>query len=392
MLALPRFYRPFVAYGVIIAVLCGAVALFFPEWLHRLFSSDEFMPHATCYLRNPQMIRLHVTSDMVIGLSYVSISCTLAFLVWKASRDIPFHWMFLAFGLFIITCGFTHFMEVWTVWKPLYWLAGYVKAICAIASIATAIALFPLLPQIFALLQEVKLSGRRGADLEIANQELEAFAYSVSHDLRAPLRAMRGLSDALVEDHIKEISLPAQDYLNKINEAAGRMDELIKDILELSRVSRGTFDLTAVEIGAAVQAAKAQLTDDTERSGAVIRVESDLGKVRANPALLTQVIANLLSNSIKFMTPGRKPEIAISSRSDASSVTVTVADNGIGIEPEYQPRIFKMFERLHPSEVYPGTGIGLTIVQKAMARMNGSIALDSTPGQGTHFHIKLPLA
>jgi signal transduction histidine kinase len=381
-----------VAYGVIIAVLCGAVALFFPEWLHRLFSSDEFMPHATCYLRNPQMIRLHVTSDMVIGLSYVSISCTLAFLVWKASRDIPFHWMFLAFGLFIITCGFTHFMEVWTVWKPLYWLAGYVKAICAIASIATAIALFPLLPQIFALLQEVKLSGRRGADLEIANQELEAFAYSVSHDLRAPLRAMRGLSDALVEDHIKEISLPAQDYLNKINEAAGRMDELIKDILELSRVSRGTFDLTAVEIGAAVQAAKAQLTDDTERSGAVIRVESDLGKVRANPALLTQVIANLLSNSIKFMTPGRKPEIAISSRSDASSVTVTVADNGIGIEPEYQPRIFKMFERLHPSEVYPGTGIGLTIVQKAMARMNGSIALDSTPGQGTHFHIKLPLA
>src|SRR6185369_7531199 len=114
-------------YGLIIAAGVGLTLCLFPNIVHGLFRSDEFMPHATCYLRNPQMILLHVSSDLVIGISYVCISTTLGYLVWKASRDIPFHWMFLAFGLFIVTCGFTHFMEVWTVWKPVYWLAGYVK-------------------------------------------------------------------------------------------------------------------------------------------------------------------------------------------------------------------------------------------------------------------------
>src|SRR5215472_19020672 len=109
------------------------------------------MPHATCYLRNPRIIALHVTSDLLIGFAYVAISSTLAWLVYKSSRDIPFHWMFLAFGAFIVTCGFTHFMEVCTVWKAVYWLAGWVKVICAAASVATAIALYRLVPQIFAL-------------------------------------------------------------------------------------------------------------------------------------------------------------------------------------------------------------------------------------------------
>lgn len=119
--------NPFIRWGLIIAsavLLCGVL---FPDFVRGLLRADQFMPHATCYLRNPSIIFLHVTSDLLIGLSYVSISTTLAFLVHKASKDIPFHWMFLAFGLFIITCGFTHFMEVWTVWQAVYWLAGYVK-------------------------------------------------------------------------------------------------------------------------------------------------------------------------------------------------------------------------------------------------------------------------
>src|SRR5882724_11896251 len=116
------------------------------------------------------MIWLHVTSDLFIGLAYVSISSTLAYMVYRASRNIPFHWMFLAFGLFIVSCGFTHFMEVWTVWRPVYWLAGYVKVITAVASVVTAIALFPLVPKIFQLINAVKVSEDRRVKLVAANR------------------------------------------------------------------------------------------------------------------------------------------------------------------------------------------------------------------------------
>src|SRR5215472_8844191 len=139
-------------YGVVLAAGLAAVVLVSPGALRGLLRADQFMPHATCYLRNPGIIALHVTSDLLIGLAYVAISSTLGWLVYRSSQDIPFQWMFLAFGLFIITCGFTHFMEVWTVWHAVYWLAGWVKVVCALASVATAIALFRLVPRIFAFI------------------------------------------------------------------------------------------------------------------------------------------------------------------------------------------------------------------------------------------------
>src|SRR5215472_16537933 len=152
--------NPAFRFGALIVSIALVTAIF-PAVVRQLFRSDQFMPYATCYLRNSRMICLHVASDVLIGLAYVSISATLAYLVRKASRDIPFHWMFLAFGLFIITCGFTHFMEAWTVWTPVYWLAGYVKLICAVVSVATAIALYPLVPKVFALIRAVRVSEQR---------------------------------------------------------------------------------------------------------------------------------------------------------------------------------------------------------------------------------------
>jgi signal transduction histidine kinase len=215
-------------------MILGAVAaagLLFPEFVSGLLRADQFMPHATCYLRNPKIIALHVTSDLLIGFSYVIISVTLGYLVYKASKDIPFHWMFLAFGLFIITCGFTHFMEVWTVWQAVYWLAGYVKLLCAVASVATAIALVPLVPKVFALISAVKLSEERRVKLESANAELEAFAYSVSHDLRAPLRGVQGMAQALTED-FPQLDPKARGYVERMVGASRRMDLLINDLLE----------------------------------------------------------------------------------------------------------------------------------------------------------------
>src|SRR5258708_3740751 len=109
-----------IRWGLAGVIGAGVLALLFDGPLGGLLKSDQFMPHATCYRRNPSVIALHVTSDLLIGFAYVSISTTLAYMVYRSRKDIPFHWMFLAFGLFIITCGFTHFMEVWTVWQ-----AGY---------------------------------------------------------------------------------------------------------------------------------------------------------------------------------------------------------------------------------------------------------------------------
>src|SRR5258707_10948875 len=184
----------FFRYGLAIAMAVAAGGLLFPDHVRRIFSADGFMPHSMCYMNDPRMVWLHVVSDMFIGLAYVCISSTLAYLVFRANRNIPFHWMFLAFGLFIVSCGFTHFMEVLTVWHPVYWLAGYVKVVTAVASVTTAAALFPLVPRIFRTIESVKVSEERRAEGAGGNRELEGFSSSILHDFRAPLRTMQRMA------------------------------------------------------------------------------------------------------------------------------------------------------------------------------------------------------
>jgi signal transduction histidine kinase len=381
--------NPFLKFGLMIGIAVAAVLAFFPGLLGGILRTDQFMPHAMCYLRNSKMIALHVAADLLIGISYVSISATLAYLVHKASRDIPFHWMFLAFGLFIITCGFTHFMEVLTVWVPVYWLAGYVKLICGVASVATALALYPLVPKVFDLIREVRVSQQRREELQQANDELQAFAYSVSHDLRAPLRAVQGMALALTEDYGAQLDPGARQYLDRITGAAARMDNLVRDLLEYSRLSRSDFDLQAVELQPVLQEAQALIHVDAEQIGAEIRVEGKLPPVWANHRLLIQVLTNLLGNAIKFVRPGVKPLVHVWVETKGEMVRLFVADNGIGIAPEYQAKVFRVFERLHSVAEYPGTGIGLAIVQKAMSQMKGTVGLESEPEKGSRFWIEL---
>jgi len=143
------------------------------DFLNKLFESNGFMPHGHCYLWNPSLVRLHLLTDLAIGLSYIAISVTLLYLVWRARQDVPFSWIFVCFGVFVLACGGTHFMEVWTLWTPLYWLSGAVKFVTATASVLTAILLPPLVPKALALIQAAKLSEQGKVGLESANQALQ---------------------------------------------------------------------------------------------------------------------------------------------------------------------------------------------------------------------------
>jgi PAS domain S-box-containing protein len=172
LFAPPRMSRRSVRlWAITLTVAALSPMVIWPSLWRNAFSAD-YLPHAFCYLSQPKLIWLHLISDSLIGLAYVAISFTLGYLVHRARRDIPFQWVFLAFGLFIVSCGFTHFMEVVVLWKPVYWFSGDVKIVTALASVATAIALPRLVPQTLALLDSAKLSEDRRVRLEEANAEL----------------------------------------------------------------------------------------------------------------------------------------------------------------------------------------------------------------------------
>src|ERR1700730_15393226 len=136
------------------------------------FAEQMFMPHGMCYLWVPQLYLLHVSSDFLIGLSYIAISSTLIYLIYRARHDVPFSWIFVAFGVFIFSCSITHFMEVWTIWNATYWLSGYVKLLTAASSVATAVVLPFLVPKVLTLIRAMKVSEERREQLETARHEL----------------------------------------------------------------------------------------------------------------------------------------------------------------------------------------------------------------------------
>jgi signal transduction histidine kinase len=232
----------------------------------------------------------------------------------------------------------------------------------------------------------------RTAQLEERNQELEAFARSISHDLRAPLRAMHGFSQALLEDCGPQLDETGRSYATRIASAAARMDAMIRDLLEYSRVSRAELSLAPLDTGEVVQAAVSQLEADIASRGAHVSVTQPMPAVVAHRRVLEQVIANLVSNGLKFVAAGTSPAIAIRAEPMGRFVRLWVEDNGIGVDPAHQARIFNVFEKLHPATQFAGTGIGLAIVRKGVERMGGAVGVESDAGHGSRFWVDLQLA
>ena len=539
------------------------------QFLKNLISPDGFMPHGYCYLWTPGLIWLHVVSDSLIALSYLSIPITLLHFTRKR-RDIPFSWMFLCFGAFIVACGGTHLMDVWTIWFPSYWLAGALKAVTACFSVVTAILLIRVTPLALAMpgtqwlieinrkltgeveqraqaefslrrvsedlerrvaertaalvasnqsLRESELryrtlvehapeaivvldldagrfddanrnaerlfgmsreelirvgpvevspkfqpdgrpsseaagaeldralrhetprfewihrnaegkeipceislvrlpsSGRnlvrgsivdiserkrageeihnlnadlelrvkeRTTQLETANHDLESFTYSVSHDLRAPLRHMDGFSRILIEEYGPQIPAGAMRHLERVRAATLHMGRLVDDLLNLARVGRGSLRIVTTDLNELV--AETILSLDAETRGRSVdwRVYL-LSPAECDPGLMRQVFFNLLSNALKFTHHREKTIIEIGEIPSEGAPVIYIRDNGVGFDMKYADKLFQVFQRLHREDEFEGTGVGLAIVYRILQKHGGAIRADSSPQNGATF-------
>jgi light-regulated signal transduction histidine kinase (bacteriophytochrome) len=346
---------------------------------------------------------LHLISDALIMISYYSIPVALVYFVRKR-KGLEFHWMFICFAVFIMACGTSHLMDIVTIWYPMYWLSGTIKAITAIASITTAYLLINQIPFALALpspaaLEVINKQLRREIaerkeieqtlhqkNLELAtlNTELEAFSYSVSHDLRGPLRSMDGFSLALLEDYSDKLDADGQDALHRIRAASQRMGRLIDDMLRLSQVTRVEVKEELIDLS--ILASRIANTVQSEQPERLVEwIIDDHMTLFADKSLTQIVMQNLIENAWKFTSKTDRAVIKIGVIDRPEGKTYFVADNGAGFDMLHVDQLFGAFHRLHHVADFPGTGIGLAIVQRIIHRHDGRIWVEAKQNEGATF-------
>jgi DNA-binding response OmpR family regulator len=236
-----------------------------------------------------------------------------------------------------------------------------------------------------ALVDELASKNR---DLADANTELDAFSFSVSHDLRAPLRAIRGFSSILARDHGAQMTADARELLEMVNTAGQRMDQLIEDLLRFSRLGRQPVSKRRVDVGALVESALKEFAGERAERGVEVLV-SELPVVLADPALVAQVFANLLSNAFKFTRGREHAMIEVGCRRQDGETVFFVRDNGAGFDMRYAAKLFGVFQRLHSQNEFAGTGVGLSLVQRIVNRHGGRIWAEAVVNKGATFYFSL---
>ena len=397
------------------------------ELLSDFFSGKGFMPHGHCYLWSPGILWTHVVSDVLISLSYFSIPISLFFLM-KSRDDLrPFRTTFWLFILFIMFCGMTHLMEIYTVWHPSYALSGGVKAATALVSVATAVSVWPLLPLILKIpsnndlisineklqaeiverkkveaeLKEHKMeleklvSLRTSAlsesyeKLKESNADLEQFAYAASHDLQEPLRMVSSYVGLIEEKLAAGFDEESSTYFKFAKDGAVRMSDLIRDLLNFSRIGRQVTRLIEFDFALIINDMNQLFMQNHPEVRHVVDAPSSF-MVSADMGQLKIVLQNLYSNAFKYRRDGHDLKIKIGVEEDDKEWIVHFSDNGIGFNTKYKDIVFQVFKRLHTKSTYPGTGIGLSICKRVIERHGGRIWVDSAVNIGTAFHFTIP--
>jgi PAS domain S-box-containing protein len=234
--------------------------------------------------------------------------------------------------------------------------------------------------------QQVKT---RTAELTMAVEELKTFTHSISHDLKAPLRAMDGFAEWLTEDYADKLDDQGRDYLLQIQQLAARMEQMIDDLLQHARLGERFRQLQDVDMQEVVKQVQKDLDNDIKSTNTNIEIIGILPRVSGHKATLELVVRNLLNNAIKFVPAETRPHIRIHTLENKNEYQISVQDNGIGIEEEHKTMIFNIFERLHNDDEYPGSGVGLALVKKAVQLHSGRVWLESKPGEGSTFYFTI---
>lgn len=352
------------------------------------FSSGQFLPHGHCYMWTPGVLWMNVVADILIAMAYFTIPFALLYIA-RRRRDLPFDWLVVCFGIFIVACGLTHVMDVWNVWHAHYWLEGVVKLLTAAASVPTAILLWRFLPGILMLPSQRQLRDANES-LARANRELEAFTASVSHDLRSPLTTIAGQAGLL------ELSLPdATDEqkrrLSRIQSSVRQMSELIEALLVLSRISRQTLHREIVDVTALAESIVQDMRQKDPARNVELVIQPNMA-VHGDRRLVGDLFQNLIGNAWKFTSKTVEARIEIGQSSGGSLATLYIRDNGAGFDMAYEQKLFKPFQRLHGSAEFDGSGVGLATVARIVDRHGGRIWAEGKPNAGAVFYFTLPTA
>lgn len=496
----------------------------------------HYAPHGYCIAWDQKLLWTFVIGNLLVALSYVSIPVGLLIVV-RRRRDLKHNWIVALFAAFIFCCAITHLVKIWTFWHPDHWIEAIADGVTGLVSVASAIALFKLIPVIVEIPHQEELEaterkldeaqkerhkyeallrkkiiaqsipipvwtcdangdcnfindrwlaytgstlednlGRgwskyiapddlegvstawqnavnsgdsefdyefrliskdgelrrfsshgvriddaedednaiwfgcaidveaervfketleelvqeRTEELTAVNNELEQFNYIAAHDLREPLRVVRGFSDLLKESAGPELSGESLQFLEFIDQSVARMQQLIDSLLQLSRIGRSRTEFTRVDLRECIDSALDNLSAQIEQRGCRIELADELPVLYGNESQLGQVFQNLISNAVKFSSK-EDGVIEVYSSIDGDFAVISVKDNGIGIESEFLDRVFVPFQRLHSREEYEGSGIGLSIVKKVVELHKGTVSIESKKGEGSIFSVRLKI-
>ena len=375
----------------------------------NFFGTEGFMPHGMCYLWQPGILALHVVSDALIAAAYFSIPFTLAHLVRKR-RDIDFNWMIVCFAVFIVACGTTHLMEIVTIWHPVYWLAGSIKAITAAASVPTAILLVRLMPQALRWPSPVTLK-RANEELRLANARLVAegaerraaqdaadranqakgrFLATASHDLRQPLQTLSFLNGALRR---LATNPDAVSDLVEQEHAIVAMSGLLNALLDISKLESGAVkpQIRDFNLASLFEELRVEFSALAIKKGLRLEIAEVAAVASSDPTLLGEILRNLVSNAIRYTVRG---VVQVHCFREEADLRIDVEDSGVGIAENQLPLIFDEFYqiRVSPDSPREGHGLGLSIVQRAATLLNREVRVRSEVGRGSTFSISIPAA